>query len=165
MCIAPLVMVTLLSSSFGSMKYISTIKIIINIITLWICTTSTTSHNPDGLLKLSYSQKFKSKEYTYINIVSQKVGYAVNPPIHQKQSSTTQPNPTHRLGRYLGVGGLDWLAKFYFTVSWVECGLAVLQIRLTQPDPPMFDIYLKYILYSFIIYYLGLMKYQSNYKI
>ena len=116
-----------------------------------------------GLLKLSYSQKFKSKEYTCINIVSQKVGYAVNPPIHQKQSSTTQPNPTHRLGRYLGVGGLGWVDKFYFTVSWVECGLAELQIHLIQPDPHIFNIYLKYILYGFIIYSFGLMKYQHNY--
>ena len=66
---------------------------------------------------------------------------------------------------YLGVGGLDWVAKFYFTVSWVECGLVELQIHLIQPDPHIFNIYLKYILYGFIIYSFGLMKYQHNYKI
>ena len=99
-----------------------------------------------GLLKLSYGQNFKSKEYTYINIVSQKVGCATNPLIRQNQS-----NPTHRLGRYLGIGGLGWVAKFYFTVNWVECGLAKLQIRLTQPDPPIFDIYLKYIIWFYYL--------------
>ena len=50
-------------------------------------------------------------------------------------------------------------------MSWVEYGLAELQIHLTQPDPPIFNIYLKYILYGFIIYSFGMMKYQHNYKI
>ena len=67
-----------------------------------------------GLLKLSYSQKFKSKEYTYINIVSQKVGCATNPPICQNQS-----NPTHWLGRYLGIGGLGWVGLPNFILQWV----------------------------------------------
>ena len=109
MCTAPLDMATLLSSRFGSMKYISTIKRplhhiiqIMAILNSWI-----------GLLKPSYSQKFKSKEYIYINIVSQKVGYAANPPI--------QSNLTHRLGRYLGVDGLGWTGLDWF---WWTGGLA-----------------------------------------
>ena len=47
---------------------------------------------------------------------------------------------------------MSWIIKrfFYDGLSW--CGSTDLQIRLTWLHPHIFNIYLKYILYNFIIY-------------
>ena len=71
-------------------------------------------------------------------------GCAVNPPTHQHRPDTTQPTG---LGWFLGLGGLGWVTKIFF-IYWV--GVIKLQTRQTRPDPPIINIYLKYIIYLMI---------------
>ena len=63
---------------------------------------------------------------------------------------STRPNPTRpaRLDRFLGLGGLGWVGlqkNFYSGSGWVW--IIKLQTRQTRPDPPIFNIYLKYFIY------------------
>ena len=72
--------------------------------------------------------------------LSNKQGCAENPPTRQ-----TRPDPTELVGlsRFLRLGGLGYKIFFYSGSGWVW--VIKLQTRQTQPDPLIFNIYLKYI--------------------
>ena len=54
---------------------------------------------------------------------------------------------TNGLGRFLELGGLGWVTIFFFynRSSWVW--VIKLQTHQTRPDPSIFNIYFKYIIY------------------
>ena len=63
-----------------------------------------------------------------------------------------RPNTTHRVGSIFRAWwvGLGYKKKFYSGSGWVW--VIKLQTRQTRPDPPIFNIYLKYIIYLIIFF-------------
>ena len=67
-----------------------------------------------------------------------------NPPTRQTRSNSTRPTG---LGRFLRLGGLGWVTKFFFYSGSGWIWVIKLQTHQIRPDPPLFNIYLKYIMY------------------
>ena len=65
----------------------------------------------------------------------------------QKTHRPAKLDPTPGLGRFLRLGRLGWVTNFFFFsgLDWVW--VIKLQTRQTRPDPLIFNIYLKYIIY------------------
>ena len=66
---------------------------------------------------------------------------------------TNPSSPTRPVGlrQFLRFGGLGWVAKnFYSGPGWVW--VIKLQTRQTRPNPPIFNIYLKYIIYLIVFF-------------
>ena len=64
----------------------------------------------------------------------------------------TQPNPTRQVGSVFKAWwvGLGYKIFFYSGSGWVW--IIKLQTRQTRPDPPIFNIYLKYIIYLILFF-------------
>ena len=68
----------------------------------------------------------------------------------QKTHRPAKPDPTHRVGSVFKAWwvGLGYQKNYYRGSGWVW--VIKLQTRQTRPNPPIFNIYLKYILYLII---------------
>ena len=66
----------------------------------------------------------------------------------QKIHRPAKPDPTHRVGSVFKAWwvGLGYQKNYYSGSGWVW----VIKLQ-TRPDPPIFNIYLKYILYLIIL--------------
>ena len=66
-----------------------------------------------------------------------------------KTHRPAKPNPSRPvgLGWFLRLGGLGWVTNFFFNSGSGWIWVIKLQTRQTRPDPPLFNIYLKYIIY------------------
>ena len=99
-------------------------------------------------------KKWKGEEYRWLGLAASGGrggrSWAVSCRGVQKIHQLAKPDPTRRNGSVFRAWWVGWgyKKKFYNEPGWVW--VIKLQTRQTWPDPPIFNIYLKYIIYLII---------------